>query len=214
MLVSTGNILTEEKQTSNNGNGFARWIIVLLFILAIGSFVMSSSDTPTETKKENGELTRLKRYKDNKPRKNTQQWKDYCELKKKLEKTIDPSCYCECKNEVNSFWFNPPENGELGDEWEFLPEVYSEGGSKHFRNKNTGEIVRFDRKHKSDGTDHYHRYNPEIKELEDIKLFKKENLYLDICGNILEVNRGEKNHIYVLENSNQYQIKNEESCND
>lgn len=217
MLVG-GNYSHQEEVKTSNGNGFVRWIIILLFILAVGSFIMSSSDnpTPTETKpkENNGEQIRLQRYKKNKPKKGSQQWKDHCELKKKLEKVIDPNCYCECKNDINSIWFNPPENGELGEEWEFIPEIYSEGGSKHFRNKVTGEIVRFDKKHKENGVDHYHRYNLEIKELSDIKKFKNENLYLDICGNILNVNRNDKNHILVLQNSNEYKIQNEELCDE
>ena len=140
MLTTNGYTHKEEIQTSN-GNGFARWIVILLFILAVGSIIMSSSDSnelnKTEEKKDEGkENLRLDRYKKSKPKRNTEQWKDYCTLKKKIEKVIDPSCFCDCK-EDNSFWFNPPKNGELGDEWELLSEVYSEGGSKHFKNKRT-----------------------------------------------------------------------------
>ena len=187
--------------------GFALLFIIVIIFMTVGSSV-------EKLKENNGEEIRLQRYKKTKPKKDSQQWKDYCELKKKLEKVIDPNCFCTCKNDVNSIWFNPPENGELGDEWEFIPEVYSEGGSKHFRNKTTGEIVRFDKKHKENGIDHYHRYNLEIKELLDIKKFDKENMYLDVCGNVLNVNRNDKNHILVLENSNEYKIQNEELCNE
>lgn len=219
MLVSNGYIHQEEIKTSN-GNGFVRWIIILLLILAVGSFIMSSSDneksTETKPKENNGEEIRLQRYKKQKPKKNSHEWKDFCILKMKLEKVIDQSCFCECKDGIDSIWFNPPENGELGDKWVLIHEIYSEGGSKHFRNKVTGEIVRFDRKHKeNNGVDHYHRYNFEIKELKDRRKFKNENLYLDICGNVLRHNLNEKNHILVLKNSSEYKIEeNKKLCNE
>lgn len=215
MLVSGNGFETQTEQKESSNSIKFRFILGfgLLFIIVV-IFMTAGSSVDEKPKENNGEEVRLQRYKKNKPKKGSQQWKDHCELKKKLEKVIDPNCYCECKNDVNSIWFNPPENGELGEEWEFISEVYSEGGSKHFRNKVTGEIVRFDKKHKENGVDHYHRYNLEIKELSDIKKFKNENLYLDICGNVLNVNRNDKNHILVLQNSNEYKIQNEELCNE
>lgn len=204
---------TQEFESSSSikfrlGLGFTLLFLIVVIFMTAGSSVDEKPNEDNEGK----ENLRLSRYKSNKPKRNTEQWKDYCTLKKKLEKVIDPSCFCSC--EENSFWFNPPKNGNLNYDWEFISEVYSEGGSKHFRNKNTGEIVRFDKKHKENGVDHYHRYNFEIKELIDKRKFKNENLYLDICGNVLKHNLNEKNHILVLENSNEYKIKNEELCNE
>lgn len=217
MLVS-GNGFDNIKQSEESssikfrlGLGFTLFFFIVIIFMTAGSSV----DEKPKEDNEGKENLRLSRYKKNKPKKNSHEWKDFCILKMKLEKVIDQSCLCECKNDIDSTWFNPPENGELGDEWEFISEIYSEGGSKHFRNKNTGEIVRFDKKHKQNGVDHYHRYNFEIKELIDRRKFKNENLYLDICGNVLRHNLNEKNHILVLQNSNEYKIeKNEELCNE
>lgn len=189
------------------------WFLLLLTAIFLVMLIANSSTQDPDS----GESLRLQRYKQNKPTRNSPAWKDYCKLKEKLEKVVDPNCYCDCNNQnhitgtIN--WFNPPPAEELDSEWELIPEIFTHGESKHYRHKPTGNIVRYDPGHIGRPEIHYHRLNYDIKELIDRRKYKdKGSMYLNICGDILPNNIDEKNHIYLKEN--QIQIKEEEVCED
>lgn len=218
MLVNGNGFDNETTVVSSESSSSMKFRLTLgaglLFTLVI---IFMTAGSGIEEKKENdsGESIRYSRYKKNIPQKGSPSWKDYCTLKEKIDKIIDPNCYCECKkgfksNNVN--WFNPPVPEELGEDWEEVYEEKHVEGSKHFRNIHTQELVRFDLKHRSNGSDHYHRYSYEIKNLKDVRKFKKGNKYLDICGEVLKSNIDEDNHILIIDKK--YKVEEQELCND
>lgn len=171
--------------------------------MTAGSAVMDSISKP--------DLKRLEFLRKKKPNRGTQEWKEMCILKKKVLDIIDPKCFCDCNDNgyisgsVN--WLDPPEDLPL-NEWEEIFENYSSSKkNRFFRNKQTGELVR------KDDNDHYHRYNPNIKVLEDRSIYKDtKDLYMDNCGKILEMNNHKNNHIYIERKT--YKIKEEEICDE
>ena len=80
---------------------------------------------------------------------------------------------------------NPPSSPEeLGDDWEDITDPRNNSGSRNYKNKQTGEEIRWDPKKPDatgwESTDHWHRVNPNNK--------NKGDAYLDKNGN--PVSRG------------------------
>jgi len=77
-------------------------------------------------------------------------------------------------------WNDPPKSpDELGDDWEDVTHPEQEKnsqGSKDFKNKKTGEKIRWDPKNKKGEDDpHWHRYNPKSTGKKDYYLDKNNN---------------------------------------
>jgi RHS repeat-associated protein len=88
-------------------------------------------------------------------------------------------------------WNPPVSPEELGDEWE-LEGSYDNGKYNHYRNKNTGEQLRWDLEPDHPAGGHWHRINPNYQ-----KSPKGKNMYLDRYGN--PVDRGSpESHINPL----------------
>jgi RHS repeat-associated protein len=82
-------------------------------------------------------------------------------------------------------WENPPASPhELGEEWQDITDSRNNSGSRDFKNKDTGEEIRWDPKKPGapgfEGKNHWHRVNPNGD--------KKVGRYLDNKGN--PVNKG------------------------
>ena len=90
-------------------------------------------------------------------------------------------------------WRNPPASpAELDGDWE-LENSYNNGKYNHYKNKKTGEKLRWD---VEDGGGHWHRPNPNYQ-----KGWGDKGYYLDRYGNA--VNRGSpESHIYPLTPNN------------
>jgi RHS repeat-associated protein len=100
-----------------------------------------------------------------------------------MEPTFGPMAYPSTP--VSPFessidWNNPPSSPEqLSEGWEETTDARNKSGSREFKNKETGEKIRWDPGKKGkpgwEGKDHWHRYNP--------KSSGKRDLYLDRVGN-------------------------------
>lgn len=178
---------------------FFSGLISVLFTVFI---FLSSNEEKPQSADNKAENIRLKRLKEKSFSVFTEDEKrDYCNLTKKLEKTILVECFCKCDDEylegsVN--WFNPPEPDSLGSEWKELQKHEKDtSNSRYFQSVKNYNIIRYDESHGKKTGKHYHRYNKNIKTFKDLRKFKKENEYLDICGNVISNNIDEKNHIII-----------------